>query len=146
MAREEVPYVADMRMQLPAHPDKGVLMVYTEPRTSSGQFISSLFPDSEALDRALFARHFPAGATVPAGHLPWLLLDRSGKVLRSGLESAGSERWDRLMEARFPGIEAREVTITAITDETGMPIHDAAGKNLHLATIWLAPDSPSPRN
>jgi hypothetical protein len=50
MAREEVPYVADMRMQLPAHPDKGVLMVYTEPRTSSGQFISSLFPDSEALD------------------------------------------------------------------------------------------------
>jgi hypothetical protein len=50
------------------------------------------------------------------------------------------------MESRFPGIEAREVTVTAITDGTGMLIHDAAGNKLHLASIWLAPDSPAPRN
>jgi beta-lactamase regulating signal transducer with metallopeptidase domain len=146
LSREDVPYVGDMRMQLPNHPDKGVLMVYTEHKSGSGQFISSLFPDTRAMDRALYAQHFPVGTPVPAGHQPWLLLDRSGKVLRSGLGSAGEERWNHTIEKLFPGIQAREVTVTAITDATGEPLHDAAGKNLHLTSVWLAPESALPSN
>lgn len=146
MSREEVPYVGDMRMQLPSHPEKGLLMVYTEARKPGGRFISSIFPDNRAIDRALYAQHFPVGAPVPAGQQPWVLLDRAGNVLRSGFEASGQERWNQVIENRFPGIEAREVTVTAITDDAGEPLHDAAGKNLHLASVWLAPGSPTPGN
>jgi beta-lactamase regulating signal transducer with metallopeptidase domain len=146
MSPDDVPYLGKMNMRLPADPAKGVLMVYTERKKSGGRFISSLFPDTEALDRALYSQHFPATAPVPAGHQPWVLMDRSGKVLRSGFESGSPERWDFAVEKRFPGIQAREVTVTAITDAAGEPLHDAAGNNLHLASVWLAPESPLPSN
>jgi hypothetical protein len=140
--RDAVAYLGEMGMQVHADPDKVVLMVYTERKEPGSRFVSSHFPDARALDRALFKRHFARG--VPAGQKPWLLLDRAGNVLRSGLESGNPDRWNEAMEARFPGIHAREVTVTPVTNEKGEPVRDAGGKELQLHSIWLTPDSPLP--
>lgn len=146
MAREDVPYVGAMNLQKRADVKEFVLMLYTERKQPGKRFISSIFPDNRALDRAIYAQHFQAGDPVAAGAMPWILLDRSGKVLRSGIEGVKPERWDQAMERRFPGIDAQEVTITPITDDAGEPLHDVAGGNLQMHTIWLAPNSPAPRD
>jgi beta-lactamase regulating signal transducer with metallopeptidase domain len=146
LTAEEVPYVGAMNMQRRADVSEFVLILYTERNKPGKKFISRIFPDNRALDRAIYEQHFQAGDPVVAGGMPWVLLDRNGKVLRRGIETVKSERWDQAMERRFPGIDAQEVTITEITDDAGEPRHDVAGGNLHMHTIWLAPDSPAPRN
>jgi hypothetical protein len=141
---EEAPYVGAMDMQMAK--DKLVAMVYTELKKPGQPFVSSIFPDTRKQDRELFQQQFPgAKAGVAAGKDPWLLLDRSGVVLRKGLEPL-TPAWEQTLEKRFGGIVTREVTVTSITDDTGEPLRDAAGKELHLHSIWLAPGSPAPEN
>lgn len=146
MKRDEVPYLGAMGMQSPADPERKLLVIYTEKRTPGERFRSKLAPDTRALDRQLFLRHFPGVAKrgVPAGARPWLLLDRDGHVLRSGVEPLNSKELNALLESRFTGIKTREVTLTALVDERDEPIKDESGKDLHLFSIWLAPDSPPP--
>jgi hypothetical protein len=141
--RDAVAYLGEMGMRVSADPDKVVLMVYTERKKAGSRFVSSHFPDSRALDRALFKLHFPAGG-VPAGNKPWVLLDRSGNVLRSGLEAGNPERWDEAMEQRFSGIQTREVTVTPLTNDNGEPLLDAGGREVQLHSIWLTPESSLP--
>jgi beta-lactamase regulating signal transducer with metallopeptidase domain len=146
LAQEDVPYVGNMGMQSPSNPDHKVLMVYTERSTPGQRFVSHVFPDSRALDREIFRRYFPQAARqgVPAGEQVWVLLDREGHVLRSGQEPVDAPHWNRTLESRFPGISTQGITVTPITDEAGEPIRDAAGGELRLHSVWLAPGSPPP--
>lgn len=146
MAPDAVPYTGATAMQLPADPAKKILVVYTEKSRPGERFVSQLFPDTRRHDRALFAQQFPeAGGGVAAGQQPWLLLDRSGVVLRRGLEAMPAEL-NRSLEQRYPGIGTREVTVTSLTNDAGEPLLDAAGQEVHLHAVWLAPGSPAPQN
>jgi hypothetical protein len=136
-----------MGVQVAKGSDKIVLMVYTEQTKPGEHFVSSLFPDTRALDRKLFQQQFPEAAKqgVAAGQNPWVLLDREGRVLRRGIENVKSD-WNEALERRYPGITTREGTVTSITNDAGEPLRDAADNELHLYSVWLAPDSPSPRD
>lgn len=146
MKREEVPYLGAMGMQSPTDAGRKLLVVYTEKRTPGMRFRSKLAPDTRELDRRIFRGHFPEAAKqgVPAGARPWLLLDRQGRVLRSGVETLNSKEVNALLESRFAGIKTREITLTALVDERDEPLKDAGGTDLHLFSVWLAPESPLP--
>ena len=146
IASAEVPYVGEMRMQFPNDPDRALLVAYTEHPQSTRPFVSSLFPDSRAVDRAIFQRYFPGAVSrgVPAGAGLWVLLDREGHVLRNGQEPLAPDQLNRMLESRFPGIRTEGITVTAITDDSGAPVRDLAGNDLQLHSVWLAPGSPPP--
>jgi beta-lactamase regulating signal transducer with metallopeptidase domain len=148
ISREDVPYVGNMGMQSPLNPAHKVLMVYTERSTPGKRFVSHVFPDNRAVDREIFRRHFPHAAKngVPGGLQPWVLLDREGHVLRSGQENVEPSEWNRTLESRFPGIKTEGITVTPITDDSGEPVLDGAGKELQLNSVWLAPGSPAPKS
>jgi hypothetical protein len=135
-----------MGMQSPANPKQVVLVVYTEGQTPGQRFVSHVFPDTRGVDRDIFRRYFPDAVKrgAPAGERPWVLLDREGHVLRSGLENVDTSTWNRALEARFPGIRTQGITVTPITDDSGEAVRDAGGKDLQLNSVWLAPDSPLP--
>jgi beta-lactamase regulating signal transducer with metallopeptidase domain len=140
------PYAGAMGMQLPADASKKVLIVYTERAAPGERFVSRLFPDTRKQDRELFAQQFPdAREGVAAGQQPWLLLDRSGVVLRRGLEALPADLHQAL-ERRYGGIGTREVTVTPLTNDAGEPLLDSAGHEVHLHAVWLAPGSPAPQN
>jgi beta-lactamase regulating signal transducer with metallopeptidase domain len=146
LAKEQVPYIGNMGMQSPDNPNHKVLMVYTERSTPGKRFVSHVFPDTRAVDRAIFQRYFPHAVKhgVPAGEQVWVLLDREGHVLRSGLDPVEASQWNRTLESRFPGIRTEGITVTPITDDAGEPVRDAAGTELQLHSVWLAPGSPPP--
>jgi hypothetical protein len=82
---------------------------------------------------------------LPAGQSPWLLLDRDGRVLRSGVEATNDERgFLAVLTARFEGIQAQEMTVTPLTDSTGQPLKDAGGADVQLVSVWLASGSAPP--
>lgn len=144
LAPEEVPHVGAMSMQMAK--DKVVLVAYTERRKPGDRFVSNVFPDTRRQDRALFVQQFPDSKLgVAAGEDPWVLLDRSGTVLRRGLEPIATE-WNRTLEDRYRGIKTAEATVTSIYDEAGDPLRDIGGKELHLHSVWLAKGSPIPQN
>jgi hypothetical protein len=143
IAPADAPYVGAMHMQMAK--DKFVVMVYTERSRPGERFVSKIFPDTRKQDRELFEQAFPGTTVVPAGQNPWVLLDRSGKVLRKGIEPV-TPAWNDTLEKRFAGIDTQEVTVTPITDATGEPMRDTAGKELHLHSLWLAPESAPPSN
>jgi hypothetical protein len=89
-------------------------------------------------------QQFPeAKSGVAAGFDPWLLMDRRGATLRKGLEAI-APKWEEVLEGRFKGIDAQEMTVTNLVDEQGTILRDAAGKMLLLHVVWLAPGSPLP--
>jgi len=142
--RADVPYVGAMGMRSPDDPHKSLLVAYTEQPPAGKHFVSYLFPDTRAVDREIFRRHFPelnAGG-VPAGAGLWVLLDRDGHVLRSGQDAVSPKELNRMLESRFPGIETQAVTVTPVVDADGQPLQDGAGQNVQLMSVWLAPGSP----
>jgi len=120
-------------------------MVYTERQRPGVRFVSSLFPDTRAADRDLYRQTFASGQTIPAGQSPWVLLDRSGKVLLSGIEEVVPKTWLGAFQQRHQ-IRTQEFTVTPITDDNGEPLRDLGGKEVQLKSIWLAPGSPSPKD
>jgi len=148
LAQGDVPYVGAMGMQSPTDPLHRLLIAYTERTTPGKRFVSSITPDTRAVDRELFQRYFPVAARdgVPAGQSPWILLDRTGHVLRRGVEAVNPRSWNQALEARFPGIRTEGITVTAVTNDAEEPVLDAAGKELQLHSVWLAPDSAPPAN
>lgn len=146
IAKDAVPYVGAMRLQSPKNSAHWVNVIYTERTTPGQRFVSHVFPETLALDRQIFRRYFPEAAKngVAAGLNPWVLLDREGHVLRNGQDVADAQGWNKGMESRFAGIRTQEITVTAITDDAGQPVNDAAGQALQLISVWLAPDSPLP--
>ncbi len=149
IAAADVPYHGETWIQLPQKPGKLILAAYTERPAKPGErFVSRLFPDTRVVDRQLFERYFDTSSRrpVPAGDSPWVLLDRSGHVLRSGMESVDTSDFREVLGKRFSGIRAQEITVTPVVDENAIPFHDAAGKELNMVSVWLAPDSPIPVN
>jgi hypothetical protein len=136
---EDAPYVGAMSMQMAR--GKFALVIYTEHKRPDMPLLARFFPDTRAQDRAIFQRHFQAG--IPAGENPWVLLDRSGEVVRKGVEVL-TPQWNKTLEQRFSGIQAQEMTVTPITNDAGEPVRDDAGKELQLYSVWLAPGSPQP--
>jgi hypothetical protein len=119
-------------------------MLYTERGRRDANFVSKLMPDNRKLDRELFEQEFPGAAgAIAAGHDPWLLMDRTGAVLRKGLEPI-AERFDEVLKARYAGITTQEVTVTNLVGAGGVPLRDVAGRNIQLHVAWLAPGSPAP--
>jgi beta-lactamase regulating signal transducer with metallopeptidase domain len=149
LVTSDVPYVGATYMALPDKPGKGFNVVYTEPNAKpSEKFVSKLFPDTRAVDRKIFEHNFDAQTrrAIPAGQSPWMLLDRGGKVLRSGMEPMNDDRgFIAVLTARYPGITAQEMTVTPVTDASGKPIADLGGNDVNLVSVWLASDSPAPR-
>ena len=146
IAQEAVPYVGTMGIQSPDNSAHRVLVVFTEHSTPGERFVSRVGMDSRAEDRVIFQHYFPEASSkgTPAGQGFWVLVDRGGQVLRSGQESFDTSGWNKALEARFKGIRTQEVTLTPITDAAGEPLKDAAGRDLQLYSVWLAPGSPLP--
>jgi beta-lactamase regulating signal transducer with metallopeptidase domain len=147
IAERDVPYAAITGISLPDRPDRIFMALYTEKPARHGErFISKIFPDTRAIDRSLFERYFDATArsAIPAGESPWVLLDRGGKVLRTGQEKVDSSTFRETLQTRFGGIHASEQTVTPITTSDGEYVKDLAGQDVQLVSIWLAPDSPPP--
>jgi hypothetical protein len=146
MKRDQVPYAGAMAMQSPTDPAQKVLAVYTEQRGDEKRFVSRLFTDTRSLDRDIYQQQFPRLAKngVPKGTSLWVLIDREGHVLRSGQEPMAYDKIAATLEARFAGIKTREVTVTPLYDAGNEPVADAEGRDVHLTSVWLAPDSPPP--
>jgi hypothetical protein len=147
LSEDFVPYMAINGVQSPNDPAKKVLMVYTERGAPGKLFVSHLFPDTRKIDRDIYRHYFPEAAKQgpSANQRAWVLFDATGHGLRSGIEPLPIDgNWDKLIESRFTGIRTGGVTLTPITDAAGEAIKDAAGKELQLVSVWLAPDSPLP--
>ncbi len=144
LAPEQVPYTGAMNMQMSAGSRKHVVVIYTERGSRDENFVSRLFPNTRKLDRDLFVQQFPeAQSGIAAGENPWLLMDRSGAVVRKGVEPVG-RKWEETLKERYKGIATQEMTVTQVTDEAGAPVRDAAGKPINLHVVWLAPGSSAP--
>jgi hypothetical protein len=145
LADEEIAYVGMMGMKQSPESSQHILMLYTERKTPGIRFVSRLAPDTRAADRAFFRQAFAGRDSIPAGQQPWVLLDRSGKVLRSGVEHMDPDTGFGQLQQRY-GVRTQEVTVTPLTSENGEPLLDQGGKELQLNALWLAADSPAPRN
>ena len=148
MKREDVPYTGVMAMQSPNDSERKVLAVYTESMTPGERFTTRLFTNTRSLDREIYIHSFPdlVQNGVPNSVNPWVLIDREGHVLRSGLESIAHDQIRATIEARFPGISTREVTVTPLFDSSNQPVSDGRGREVQLTSVWLAPGSPLPRS
>jgi hypothetical protein len=148
MKREEVPYSGVMAMQSPNDPTHKVLAVYTEHKNADERFVSRLFTDTRSLDRDIYVGFFPnlVKNGVPIDTNPWVLIDREGHVLRSGVEETAHDQIAPTLKARFPGISTQEVTVTPLFDGSNQPVSDGKGREVQLTSVWLAPGSPRPRS
>jgi beta-lactamase regulating signal transducer with metallopeptidase domain len=150
LAQKDVPYVGATWMALPDQPGRGFLAAFTEAPAKAGErFVSKLFPDTRAVDRQVFEHYFDAATrgAIPAGKSPWMLLDRSGHVLRTGVrpmtDADGFPTW---LASQYPGIQSQEMTVTPLIDAEGNAIEDLGGNDLNLFSVWLAPGSPAPKD
>jgi beta-lactamase regulating signal transducer with metallopeptidase domain len=123
-----------------------ILVVYTERGAQHFPFTSNLFPNSRMIDRALAERFFPTAVErgVPAGEGIWVLFDRDGAVLRTGQESFDPDKLTHILESRYPGIKASDMTVTPVVDANMQPVKTASGGELHLHSVWLDVGSPLP--
>jgi beta-lactamase regulating signal transducer with metallopeptidase domain len=150
LAQKDVPYVGATWMALPDQPGRGFLAAFTEAPAKAGErFVSKLFPDTRAIDRQVFEYYFDAATrdAIPAGESPWMLLDRNGHVLRTGVRSmTDADGFPTWLASQYPGVQSQEMTVTPLTDPEGNAIEDLGGNDLNLFSVWLAPGSPAPKN
>jgi BlaR1 peptidase M56 len=123
-----------------------ILVVYSEKDAQHIPFTSRLFPDSRSIDRALTERFFPSAFEhgVPAGEGIWVLFDHAGTVLRTGQEPFDPANLTRMLESRYPGIKANEMTVTPVVDAAMQPVKTASGGPLQLHSVWLDAASGAP--
>jgi beta-lactamase regulating signal transducer with metallopeptidase domain len=126
-------------------PVRGLFVVFGWPR-HEGESGPTIIPDDSsrpsgvnpAVDLAIVERYFPdafAAPESPSTPLPWVLLDRAGKVLGAGrLQFTNSYVLSRYLEAIYPG--------TKVQDYSGGPVVNAKGERATVSFLWLAPDSP----
>ena len=144
---ESVPYIGNLGMRDSIDPSKSLLIVYTEAAKPGERFVSKVFPDTRAVDRAIFESAFPAAAKngVPAGRG---LVGATGSRGSRAAQRPGTDRPTAVephARVAIPWHQDRQgLTVTPITDAAGEPIKDQGGKDLHLHSVWLAPDSPPP--
>jgi beta-lactamase regulating signal transducer with metallopeptidase domain len=94
--------------------------------------------DDPAVNRAIAEHYFPDLYTFPEEWPradPWILLDRQGRVLKTGRRAVMSGRDIQLyVESLYPGIRTDGVQVTTI--------HGERGKSADVGFVWLAGDSP----
>jgi beta-lactamase regulating signal transducer with metallopeptidase domain len=94
--------------------------------------------DDPAVNRAIAEHYFPDLYTFPKEWPradPWVLLDRQGRVLKSGRRVVMSGRDIQLnVESLYPGIRTDGVQVTTILGEHG--------QWADVGFVWLAADSP----
>jgi beta-lactamase regulating signal transducer with metallopeptidase domain len=94
--------------------------------------------DDPAVNRAIAERYFPDLYTYPKEWPradPWVLLDRQGKVLKTGRRVVMSGRDIQLyIESLYPGMRTDGVQVTTI--------HGEHGQWADVGFVWLAADSP----
>jgi hypothetical protein len=147
LSPQEVAYVGVQAIKSPAN-NAEILVAFTERKRPNEYFVSKLFPDTRELDRAIVERYFPDAlhGGVPAEARLWVLLDRSGQVLRTGREPFEASSLSDMLEERFVGIKTSEITVTPVTDQTSRPVsvRGGSGEMLQLHCVWLAVGSPPP--
>ena len=123
-----------------------VLVVYTEKSAQHIPFTSNLFPDSRVIDRTLTERFFPSAIEhgVSAGEGIWVLFDRDGTVLRTGQEWFEPAKLIAILELRYPGMKATEMTVTPVVDTNMQPVKIPSGGTLQLYSVWLDVGSSLP--
>jgi hypothetical protein len=94
--------------------------------------------DDPAVNRAISEHYFPDLYTFPKEWPradPWVLLDRQGRVLKTGRRVVMSGRDIQLyVESLYPGIRTDGVQVTTI--------HGEHGQWADVGFVWLASDSP----
>ena len=123
-----------------------ILVVYTEKGAQRIPFTSNVFGDSRMIDRAIAERFFPRAFKqgVSLGEGIWVLFDHDGAVLRTGQESFDPSQLNHILESRFPGIKASDMTVTPVVDADWRRIRNNSGDELHLHSVWLDAGSPLP--
>ena len=144
----DVPYMAIMGLQSPKLSGQTTMVVYTESKTPGKPFVSEVFPDTRAVDREIVKQHFPDVLKngLPGGNQLWVLLDRQGRVLRAGMEIAPTSEMAETLRRRFAGIKPQESVWSPVVDGENTPLKGRGGGEIQLWSVWLAPDSPLPRN
>jgi len=93
--------------------------------------------DDPAVNRAIAEHYFPDLYTYPKEWPradPWVLLDRQGKVLKTGRRVVMSGRDIQLyVESLYPGIRTDGVQVTTV--------HGGRGQSADVGFVWLAADS-----
>jgi hypothetical protein len=94
--------------------------------------------DDPAVNRAIAEHYFPDLYTFPKEWPradPWVLLDRQGRVLKTGRRVVMSGRDIQLyVESLYPGIRTDGVQVTTI--------HGEHGQWADVGFVWLSVDSP----
>jgi beta-lactamase regulating signal transducer with metallopeptidase domain len=94
--------------------------------------------DDPAVNRAIAEHYFPDLYTFPKEWPradPWVLLDRQGRVLKTGRRAVMSGRDIQIyVESLYPGIRTDGVQVTTI--------HGEHGQWADVGFVWLASDSP----
>ena len=94
--------------------------------------------DDPAVNRSIAEHYFPDLYTYPKEWPradPWVLLDRQGKVLKTGRRIVMSGRDIQLnIESLYPGIRTDGVQVTTV--------HGEHGQWADVGFVWLAADSP----
>ena len=94
--------------------------------------------DDPAVNRAIAEHYFPDLYTFPKEWPradPWVLLDRQGRVLKTGRRVVMSGRDIQLyVESLYPGIRTHGVQVTTVRGERG--------QSADVGFVWLAADSP----
>jgi hypothetical protein len=126
---------------------KALLVIYAWPRRPNepgptheppAQPVAAGVNDDPAVSRAIAELYFPDLYTFPKEWPradPWVLLDRQGRVLKTGRRVVMSARDIQLyVESLYPGIRTDGVQVTTVQGERG--------QSADVGFVWLAADSP----
>jgi beta-lactamase regulating signal transducer with metallopeptidase domain len=126
---------------------KSLRVIYAWPRRPnesepkyepSEQLAAAGANDDPAVNRAIAEHYFPDLYTFPKAWPrpdPWVLLDRQGKVLKTGRRVVMSGRDIQLyVESLYPGIRTDGVQVTTVQGDHG--------QSADVGFVWLAADSP----
>jgi hypothetical protein len=126
----ELQYVGEARLELSS---RTVLVVFGAR-------------SSQVLDRDLVEQYFPRALTgdVKAGESLWILFDHAGHVLKYGAEAVNSSDVAKMLETRYPGVDASDATVAPVIGRDDHPIEDLRHHRVLLNCLWLTVDSPLP--
>ena len=127
---------------------KTLLVIYAWPRrpnepepnheSPEQQAAAAGANDDPAVNRAIAEHYFPDLYTSPKEWPradPWVLLDRQGRVLKTGRRVVMSGRDIQLyVESLYPGIRTDGVQVATVRGERG--------QSADVGFVWLAADSP----
>lgn len=152
---EELAYVQPRDIQPPT-PAKRVHFFFGERTSPTNTYayaksLGDISGDLTAQDRLVLDRQFPDAARgrVTSDPILWIVLDRDGRVIRSGREPSSEKFHNSIgmqerINALFPEIRTNEVRVSSIHGNDGKQVEDANGDPVFLYYFWLDQGSPMP--